>query len=156
MHHPAHSCNDPTAARAAALGNRGHRIAIAVGDLLFLSLAGAATMAAMHLAHMIGWGFVLEMTIGMTGAMLVQVILAWLTAPLLGSIETMAPSMLIAMIAPMSLCLLHGTGCVPTWAGALGLGAAAGVLTFLLLTVYGNSCRRWAHTVGATAGNPVP
>lgn len=156
MHHPAHPCNDPAAAGAAAPGNRGHRIGIAVGDLLFLALTGAATMAAMHLAHMIEWGFVLEMAIGMVGAMLVQVILAWLAAPLLGSIETMAPSMLLAMMAPMSLCLLHGTGCVPTWAGALGLGTAAGMLAFALLTVYGISCRRWTITVGNTAGGPVP
>lgn len=133
-----------------------HRAGIAAGDLLFLALAGAATMAAMHLAHMIEWGFVVEMAIGMTGAMLVQVILAWLAAPLLGSIETMAPSMLLAMIAPMSLCLLHGTGCVLTWTGTLGMGAAAGVLTFALLTVYGASCRRWALAAGNTTGGPVP
>jgi hypothetical protein len=138
------SCTGHVRAGCPATRNRCHRIGMAIGDLLFLALIGAATMAAMHLAHMIEWAFVVELAIGMTGAMLVQVILAWLAAPLLGSIETMAPSMLLAMIVPMSLCLLHGSGRELTWAGALGLGAAAGVLAFSLLTCYGASCRRWA------------
>ncbi len=131
-------------------------IGIIIGDFFFLTLVGVAAMAAMHAAHMMGWGFVPELAIGMLGAMLVQVVLAWLAAPLLGSIETMASSMLLAMIAPMTLCLLHGSGCVLTWPGALGLGAAAGVLAFSLLAVYGASCRRWALTAGRTPEGPQP
>ncbi len=117
-----------------------------IGDVLFLAMVGAATTATMHIAHMIEWGFVVEMAIGMAVAMLVQVILAWLAAPLLGSIETMTPSMLLAMFAPMAVCLLHGSGCVLTWYAAMWCGAAVGVLASLLLAVYGASCRRWALT----------
>ncbi len=120
-----------------------------IGDLLFLALVGAATTATMHMAHMIewgGWGFLAEMAIGMAIAMLLQVILAWLAAPLLGSIETMAPSMLLAMVAPMTVCLLHGSDCELTWSAAMWCGAAAGVLASSLLLLYGVSCRRWALT----------
>ncbi|MBX9735335.1 MAG: hypothetical protein K2X32_00275 [Phycisphaerales bacterium] len=145
-HHASFRCDGPTTT---------HRIGMAVGDLLFLAVVGAATLAAMHAAHMVewkGWGFVGEMAIGMAGAMIVQVALAWLATPLLGSIETMVPSMLLAMVAPMSLCLLHGTGCVLTWSDALGLGAAAGVAAAALLAIYGASCRRWALTAGGRGG----
>ncbi len=128
------------------------RIGIVVGDLLFLALVGAVSMAAMHMAHMTDWGFVVEAAIGMAVAMVVQVILAWVAAPLLGSIETMVPSMLVAMIAPMAICVLHGSGCVLTWAGALAIGAASGVLASSLLLVYGASCRRWALTEGRRLG----
>jgi hypothetical protein len=103
----------------------------------------------MHMAHMTEWGFAVEVAIGMVVAMLVQVILTWLAAPLLGSIESMTPSMLLAMIAPMAVCLLHGSGCVLTWAAAMWYGAAAGVLASLLLALYGASCRRWALTAGS-------
>jgi len=111
-------------------------------------------MAAMHMAHMTEWGFAVEVAIGMVVAMLVQIILAWLAAPLLGSIETMAPSMLVAMIAPMTICLLHGSGCELTWSGALLIGAASGVLASSLLAVYGASCRRWAFSEGRKIGGP--
>ena len=120
-----------------------------IGDLLFLALIGAATMGAMHMAHMVEWGFIVEVAIGMSVAMVVQLILAWLAAPLLGSIETMTPSMLLAMFAPMAVCLLHASGCEFTPAAALALGAAAGMLGSGLLALYSNSCRRWALTAGS-------
>lgn len=126
------------------------RIGIVAGDVLFLALVGAVSMTAMHMAHMTEWGFVVELAIGMVVAMLVQIVLAWLAAPLLGSIETMVPSMLVAMIAPMAICLLHGSGCVLTLSGALLIGAASGVFASSLLAVYGASCRRWARTTGGT------
>lgn len=134
---------------------RSRTIGIAIGDLLFLTIVGAATLAAMHLAHMSEWGFVVEMAIGMGVAMLVQFALAWLAAPLLGSIETMVPSMLVGMLAPMSLCLLHASGCALTWGETLGMGAASGVLAMALLWFYSTSCRRWALTEGdSTHGGP--
>lgn len=129
--------------------NRGRQIGIAIGDLLLMTMVGAATTAAMHLCHMTGWGFLVEMVVGMVVAMVVQVVLAWLAAPLLGSIEAMVPSMLLAMIAPMAVCVLHGTGSMFTWTAALVLGGSAGVLAFLLLALYGVSCRRWAVTLGS-------
>lgn len=128
------------------------RISIVVGDLLFLAVIGAVSMAAMHMAHMTEWGFAVEMAIGMAVAMVAQLMLAWLAAPLLGSIETMVPSMLVAMIAPMAICALHGSGCVLTWWGALSMGAASGVLASLLLVAYGASCRRWASREGRNLG----
>lgn len=128
------------------------RIAIVVGDLLFLAVVGAVSVAAMHMAHMTEWGFVVEVAIGMAVAMVVQLMLAWLAAPLLGSIETMVPSMLVAMIAPMAICVLHASGCVLTWSEALAIGAASGVLASSLLAAYGASCRRWALSEGRKLG----
>jgi hypothetical protein len=89
------------------------------------------------------------MSIGMAVAMLVQMILAWLAAPLLGSIETMVPSMLLAMIAPMAVGLIHVSGCELTWTEALGLGVAVGVLGSTPLDLYAVSCRRWTLTLGS-------
>lgn len=149
------STTDRPGSRGTQPRRGGRTIGIAIGDLLFLTLVGAATLAAMHLAHMSEWGFVVEMVIGMGIAMLVQLGLAWLAAPLLGSIETMVPSMLVGMLAPMSLCLLHASGCVLTWRETLGMGAASGVLAMALLGLYGVSCRCWAFTVGhGTHGGP--
>lgn len=151
------SSTDRPGSGGTPLRRRGRTIGIAIGDLLFLTIVGAATLAAMHLAHMSEWGFVVEMAIGMGVAMLVQLGLAWLAAPMLGSIETMVPSMLVGMLAPMSLCLLHAGGCVLTWGEALGMGAASGVLAMALLCLYGTSCRCWALTEGhSTLGGPHP
>lgn len=159
-HHQAGPCTKSPGSGRSASGHRIHRVGMVIGDLFFLALVGAATTATMHMAHMIewgGWGFVVEMAIGMAVAMLVQVILAWLAAPLLGSIESMAPSMLLAMIAPMAVCVLHGSGCELTWSAAMWCGAAAGVLASSLLLLYGASCRRWALTAGhSTLGGSHP
>jgi len=129
---------------------------MAIGDLVFMMLVGGAAMAAMHVAHTIGWNFALAMAVGMTGAMLVQFVLALLAAPILGSIETMVPSMPLAMLAPMSICILYRAGCVPSCPRAFVLGAAGGALWFSLLSLYGRSCRRWAASVGSAGQGGTP
>jgi hypothetical protein len=156
-HHQSSPCTAPEGTGRSRPTRQLRWIGIVVGDLFFLALVGAVSMAAMHMAHMTEWGFAVEVAIGMVVAMIVQIVLAWLAAPLLGSIETMVPSMLVAMIAPMAICLLHGSGCVLTSSGALLIGAASGVLASSLLAVYGASCRRWALTArGNTLGKAHP
>lgn len=149
-HHQSCPCTAPEGTGLNGPNRQFRRIGIVAGDLFFLALVGAGSMVAMHMAHMTEWGFAVEVAIGMVVAMIVQIVLAWLAAPLLGSIETMVPSMLVAMIAPMVICLLHGSGCELSWSGALLIGAASGVFASSFLAVYGASCRRWALTAGGT------
>lgn len=128
------------------------RVLFGALDLVFLVTISGISVAAMHLAHMIGWPFVIEMLIGMVGAMLLQVALAALVAPLLGSIESAVPSMVVAMTTPMVLCALHMVGCRPEWAACLAIGAGLGALAYLLLAAYGAACRRRCPRLAANAG----
>lgn len=116
--------------------------AFAIADCAFLGLVGAISLIAMHAAHMLEWPFLVEMLIGMIVAMVAQIALAWLVAPLLGSIESMTPSMLVAMIAPMAVCLGHAMGSELEWPACLIAGFAAGVLALCVLSLYGAHCRR--------------
>ncbi|MBL8879207.1 MAG: hypothetical protein JNG88_08815 [Phycisphaerales bacterium] len=114
-----------------------------LGDACFLVVVGVLSTLTMQLAHEWQWGFLLAFTGGMALAMIVQTLLALLVAPLLGSIESMVPSMLVAMVSPMSVCALHAIGCEPgTWvAGALGAAFGVGTLSFVM--IYARASRRW-------------
>lgn len=69
----------------------------AVGDLLFLLFVATASAAAMHLFHELHWNLVVTLLLGMVTAMAAQTVLALAIALILGSIESMVPSMLVAM-----------------------------------------------------------
>jgi hypothetical protein len=129
----------------------GRRVLFGALDLLFLVAISTISVAAMHLAHMIGWPFLVEMLIGMAGAMALQIVLAVLVAPILGSIESAVPSMVVAMATPMVLCGLHVIGCRPEWGACLAVGAGLGAGSFLLLVAYGASCRRHCARLGKGA-----
>lgn len=96
----------------------------------------------MHITHELDWGFAVCAALGMLAAMVVQTIAAWLIAPLLGSIESMVPSMVVAMVSPMSICGLHLLGAEPGHSWSLAQGAVFGLGMFLLVEVYGAACRR--------------
>lgn len=128
------------------------RMLFAVLDCLFLAAIGMISVVAMHHAHTLEWPFLVEMFIGMAGAMILQVTLAVLVAPLLGSIESMVPSMVVAMLAPMVLCGPHVIGCRPEWLACLAVGAGLGIAAFLLLSAYGVRCRRVLAQIGGSAG----
>lgn len=119
---------------------RSHGILFFFADFVFLVLASVGATLAMHMIHMLEWPFVLTSLIGMVAAMLVQTAMAFAAAPLLGSIETMVPSMIGAMLSPMSICLLHLFGCESTWMMAVVAGSGFGIATFAVIQLYARSC----------------
>lgn len=148
-----HAKSNPTRQRApianldlglesAARTHHGRHVLFFVGDFAFLVTAGVAATSTMHWIHQLEWPFVPTCVFGMFGAMVVQTLMAFAAAPLLGSIESMVPSMIVAMVSPMTICVLHLFGCESTWAMAAVIGAAFAVVMFTLLQLYGRSCRR--------------
>jgi len=107
------------------------------GDCLFLLLVSTVAIVVMHLIHQLGWNFALTWLAGMAVAMVSQTLLALSVAPILGSIESMTPSMVVAMMSPMMVCTLNLTGYHLSRSGCFGLGAAFGVGMFLFIETYG-------------------
>jgi ABC-type multidrug transport system permease subunit len=120
------------------------------GDGLFLILVGVAASLIMYLVHALMmnlvysrvWHLVLSLVVGMSFAAIVQTLLAFGVAPILGSIESKVPSMVAAMIIPMFTCLLALVGINVSRSGASALGAAGGISTFILIQAFGYSCRK--------------
>lgn len=113
-----------------------------VGDFLFLVTVGILAVTTMRLIDALAWHPVPTWVVGMGLAMLVQTLLAFAVAPILGSIESMVPSMPVAMICPMALELLEMFGLDLEWSGAAGFGAAFGLGMFLFVEAYGFACRK--------------
>ena len=110
-----------------------HARLFAAGDLAFLTIIGAGTNAAMLLVHSFRWNCIATLIVGMTAAMVIQMVLATLAAPLLGSIETMVPSMVVGMLGPMLICVWDPfTGGI-TYTVAAFSGAASGMFVFAAL-----------------------
>ena len=107
------------------------------GDCLFLLLVSTVATMAMHFIHQLGWNFAFIWLAGMAVAMVIQTLLALSVAPVLGSIESMVPSMVLAMVSPMSVCTLHLMGYDLSRSGCFGLGATFGVGMFLFIETYG-------------------
>jgi len=105
-------------------------------------LVGAVATAAMHLTHALNWNFAVTCLLGMLLAMAMQMPLAWLVAPVLGSIESMLPSMVLAMVSPMSVCAAHLMGCKMHWLSCAGLGAAFGIGMFVIIRMQSRVYRR--------------
>lgn len=112
------------------------------GDLLFLISVGMITTLTMHFMHQLVSNFVIAMVVGMLAAMLVQMLMALCAAPLLGSIETMTPSMVVGMASPMAVCTLHMFGCQSNHTLALILGTVFGAGMFLFVQYYAVKVRR--------------
>lgn len=120
------------------------------GDGLFLILVGVAANLMMYLVHSLMmhlvysriWHLVLSLVVGMSLAMIIQTLLAFGVAPILGSIESIVPSMVVAMIIPMVICLLALAGINVSRSGAVALGAAGGIGIFILIKAYGCRCRK--------------
>jgi len=103
---------------------------------------GMLSTLAMHFIHQTGWNMAISCFVGMAAAMIVQMVLAFCASPILGSIETMTPSMILGMISPMSICALHMIGCGSSVTLALALGAAFGIGMFVFVDLYGAKVRR--------------
>lgn len=114
-------------------------VVFATGDLLLL--IGSTTIAARTAAaaHQFIGSFVIAALVGMTLAMAVQMVIAALSAVLLGSIETMVPSMVGGMLATALICLGGLVMPIPHM-HAVWLGAGTGVVTFAGLALYGRRC----------------
>lgn len=108
-----------------------------LGDALFLMTVGSASTFAMHLVHTFAWNIAVTLTLAMAVAMAVQLVLAAAAAPLLGSIETMVPSMIVGMLSPMQLCAVELVGYHETRRMAVLAGAAFGLATLVLLQLWG-------------------
>ena len=119
-----------------------HSILFSFGDCVFLLVIGAVAAMAMRLIASLTWNAVLTWIVGMALAMLTQTILAFAAAPLLGSIETMVPSMVLAMLCPMALDLLEMIGTDLGWSWSIGFGAGLGLAMFLFVEIYGVRCRK--------------
>jgi len=111
------------------------------GDGLFLVVVSVTATVVMHMVHKAGWGFLPECATGMILAMLVGMLMALAAAPLLGSIESMAPSMVASMLSPMAVCVLHLLGWKPAEEVCIALGVVFGVGMFAFVQVYGAHCR---------------
>lgn len=111
----------------------GRRLAFAVGDLLFLLLVAMVSTAAMHLIHELHWNLAVTLLVGMVVAMAAQTLLALAIAPILGSLESMVPSMLVAMTSPMVVCMLDLDGVSIPWTVSLVLGAGVGGAVYFAL-----------------------
>ena len=134
----------PSQARDRATGDgrfrRSRAIFFLAADFVFLILAGIAATLAMHIIHQFEWPFVLTCLLGMVAAMLIQTLVAFAAAPLLGSIESMVPSMIVAMVSPMTICVLHLLGCESTSLMAVLIGIAFAIGVFLFVQLYGRAC----------------
>ena len=113
------------------------------GDALFLLLVSVVATTLMHLVHELGWNLAFTLICGMAVAMLVQMLLAFGAAPILGSIESMVPSMVVAMISPMAVCTLDLLGFQLHWWESVEVAMAIGLIMFLLIGAHGFLCRRW-------------
>lgn len=113
------------------------------GDALFLLLVSVVATTLMHLVHELGWNLAFTLICGMAVAMLVQMLLAFGAAPILGSIESMVPSMVVAMISPMAICTLDLFGFQLHWRESVLAGVVVGLIVFGLIQVHGFMCRGW-------------
>lgn len=129
---------------------RWRTVLFGIGDLLFLVAVGMITTLVMHAMHQLSWNFTMTCVVGMVAAMLVQMLLAFCAAPLLGSIETMTPSMVVGMLSPMSVCTLHLFGREPDCMIALGVGVLFGVAMFAFVEIHGAVVKRSLRRVYPT------
>lgn len=114
----------------------------ACGDALFLLLVSISATAVMHLIHGLEWGMTISLVSGMIVAMSIQTLLAKFVAPLLGSIESMVPSMVIAMASPMAVCGFALAGIHLDMEKSVEVGVATGAVFFVLMQAYGIRCKR--------------
>lgn len=123
-------------------------VLFSVGDAVFLVTVGVVSAACMRFVESLGWNSILAGLVGMGLAMLLQTLLAFAASPLLGSIETMVPSMVVAMVCPMVLDFLEMIGVDLGWSWSVPLGAGIGLAMFVFVEGYGVLCRRSLFQTG--------
>lgn len=118
-----------------------------LGDAVFLTLVSSVTAMTMFYIHQLRWHFAISVFVGMILAMVIQVLMAFSVAPLLGSIESMIPSMVVAMISPMMVCAIH-LGQYLSRSNCLNVSVALAITVFLMMHFYGFLFRRSLTRVG--------
>lgn len=146
------ACRPRRVGRRRGQGRRFHGVLFALGDAALLVVVALIGTWVMHRSHASGLGLLMATLLGMAGAMLAQVGLASLVAPLLGSIESMVPSAVIGVAAPSLVCLLVLLG-LPWHSTTLYVAAAGLAVAFALwLDVYAWRCRRRFARYGGRVG----
>lgn len=113
-----------------------------IGDVMFGAVVGLSAIYVMHLAHRLSIGFFGAMALGMTAGMLLQMIASFAVAPILGSIESMVPSMIVGCVAQMSVCGTHLVNCKLSIGAAVLSAVASSLVVEMVLTVYAYRCDR--------------
>lgn len=129
---------------------RWRRLAFALGDCAFLLAIGWLAVAAVQVTQSLPGSALLLSFLGMGLAMLIQMGLSFLLAPLLGSIETMTPSMVVAMFSPMVLEGIEMAGFEFIPSLARYFGALCGALMFGWMAAYAAACQRRFQRTCAT------
>lgn len=137
---PSDRRNENTRTNSSDDSGRSRRLLFQAADFAFLVCVGIAATVVAHKVHELGWPFVPTCLLGMIAAMAVQTLLAVMAAPVLGSIESMVPSMIVAMASPMAVCALHLAGQEPTRLMAIVIGSVVAMGMFVFVQFYGRSC----------------
>ena len=119
------------------------------GDVLFLLLVSVVATTLMHLVHELGWNLAFTLICGMAVAMLIQMLLAFGAAPILGSIESMVPSMVVAMISPMAVCTLDVLGFQLHWRESAQVGVVIGLIMFGLRSAFGPKAPNYSRWISS-------
>ncbi len=118
----------------------GWRVFFLTGDFAFLVCVGVAATVAAHMVHALEWAFVPTCLLSMGAAMAAQIVLSVMASPILGSIESMVPSMIVAMASPMAICAFHLAGQEPSRSMAIVVGGVVAMGMFVFVQIYGRSC----------------
>lgn len=137
---PSDRRNEDTHTNSNDDSTRVRRLLFQAGDFAFLVCVGIAATIVARVVHELGWPFVPTCLLGMVAAMAVQTLLAVMAAPILGSIESMVPSMIVAMASPMIVCAFHLAGQEPTRFMAIMIGSVVAMGMFVFVQFYGRSC----------------
>lgn len=116
--------------------------AFLAGDLALYVVLGIEAAFSMHLAHEHVAGVMAATLSGMVLGMLVATGTAFMFRPLLGSIETTVPAMIVGMAGGAVVCLFMLTVGTPTANLVVRLGVGGGMLTFGWIAAFGSGCRR--------------
>ncbi len=99
---------------------------LGAGDFLFLVVVGVVATLSMDWVHRLGWNLAVVLIVGMVLAMIVQTALTLAVSPILGYRESMLPSMVVAMVSPMAVCVLDVMNVHPAWHRLVFLGVLLG------------------------------
>ena len=123
------------------------RVLFALADLLFLMFSAALAAETLAASHRLIGSFIAAAVMGMVAAMGLQMLIAAAAAPVLGSIESMVPSMIAGMLATGLVCALAFV--TPVHGHAVWLGAAAGAISWAGLRAFERRCAvRFARREG--------
>ena len=130
-------------------------VLFAIGDAALLVIVAVAGTWVMHRVHETGVGFLAAVLLGMSAAMIVQIVLAVVASPLLGSIESMVPSAVVGMTVPGLVCAAALVGAGWHRSTLLATAALFALAFSAWLKLYAWRCRRrFARMSAGSSGGP--